>query len=122
MSQSADQHRARRRRGALMLGLGLVALFVSTFTVPEALVHLAHASAEGTGLGIRAVVVTVIGAVTLLGGGALAVAGFNWRRAAGEDPHPEDLLLDEQFGDGPVRPYDPDEIRGRPRGLSAEEF
>ena len=57
-------------------------------------------------------VVVVVGAVTLLGGGALAIAGFNWRRSAGEGPSQEDRLLDEQFGDGPVRPYDPDEFRG----------
>ena len=59
-----------------------------------------------------AVFVVVVGAVTLLGGGALAIAGFNWRRSAGEGPSQEDRLLDEQFGDGPVRPYDPDEFRG----------
>lgn len=109
MSQTPDQHRARRRRrGATMMALGVVALFVATFAVPEALIHLAHASAEGTALSTRAVVVTVVGAVSLLGGGALAVTGFNRRRTAGEEPHPEDVLLDEQFGDGPVRPYDPD--------------
>lgn len=114
-----EQRRARRRRtGGWLLGAGLVALFVSTFTVPEAIVHLAHASAEGTGLGTRAVVVSVVGTAALLGGGVLAVVGFNWRRAAGEEPHPEDLLLDERFGDGPV--YDPDELRGPVRPHRAE--
>ncbi|MFF0904182.1 UNVERIFIED_CONTAM: hypothetical protein RF653_10955 [Kocuria sp. CPCC 205316] len=113
MSQSPDPHHARRRTGRWLLAVGVVALFISTFTVPEAIHHLARASTdEGTGLSGRAVVVVVVGAVTLLGGGALAIAGFNWRRSAGEGPSPEDRLLDEQFGDGPVRPYDPDEFRG----------
>ncbi|GAB2604125.1 hypothetical protein [Kocuria arenosa] len=114
MSQSPDPHHARRRAGGWLLAVGVVALFVSTFTVPEAIHHLARASTdEGTGLSGRAVVVVVVGAVTLLGGGALAIAGFNWRRSAGEGPSPEDRLLDEQFGDDPVRPYDPDEFRRR---------
>lgn len=119
MPEPTQEQRARRRRtGGWMVALGVVALFLSTFTVPEAIHHLARASAvEGAGLGTRGVVVAVVGAVTLLGGGALAVTGFNWRRSLGEGPHPEDLLLDEQFGDGPVLPYDPDEFRhgpGRP--------
>jgi hypothetical protein len=113
VSQTPDPHHARRRTGGWLLAVGVVALFVSTFTVPEAIHHLARVSAEdGTGLSGRAVVVVVVGAVTLLGGGALAIAGFNWRRSAGEGPSQEDRLLDEQFGDGPLRPYDPDEFRG----------
>ena len=119
MPEPTQEQRARRRRtGGWMVALGVVALFLSTFTVPEAIHHLARASAvEGAGLGTRGVVVAVVGAVTLLGGGALAVTGFNWRRSLGEGPHPEDRLLDEQFGDDPVRPYDPDEFRRPgPRG------
>lgn len=113
MSQTPEsQHARRRRTGGWMLAVGVVALFVSTFTVPEAIHHLARVSVgEASGLTARAVVVTVVGAATLLGGGALAVAGFNWRRSAGEGPNPEDQLLDEQFGDGPVRPYDPQRWR-----------
>lgn len=122
MPEPTQEQRARRRRtGGWMLALGVVALFLATFTVPEAIHHLARASAvEGAGLGTRGVVVTVVGVVTLFGGGALAVTGFNWRRSLGEGPHPEDLLLDEQFGDGPVLPYDPDELRRRP-GRSGED-
>lgn len=108
MSETPDQRRERRRRhGGLMMAAGIAALFVSTFTVPEAVILLARASVDGAALSGRAVAVTVVGAVTLLGGGALAIAGFNWRRSAGEGPNPEDLLLDERYGDGPVRPFDP---------------
>ncbi|MGQ1839629.1 hypothetical protein ACT4S2_14360 [Kocuria turfanensis] len=116
MPEPTEQQRARRRRtGGWMLAVGVVALFVSTFTVPEAIHDLARVSAgQETGLSTRGVVVTVVGAATLLGGGALAILGFNWRRSVGEGPHPEDLLLDEQFGDAPVRPYDPDELLRRP--------
>ena len=77
MSQTPDPHHARRRTGGWLLAVGVMALFVSTFTVPEAIHHLARVSAEdGTGLSGRAVVVVVVGAVTLLGGGALAIAGL----------------------------------------------
>jgi len=113
VDEPLEHRRARRRRtGGWMLAAGLVALFVSTFAVPEALVHLARASAEGAVLSARGVVTTAVGAVALLGGGTLAVLGFNWRRSAGEAPHPEDLLDDEQFGDDPLRPFDPDRYRG----------
>ncbi|MEX5294302.1 hypothetical protein QYM41_03335 [Kocuria sp. CPCC 205268] len=113
MSQTPDpQHPRRRRTGGWLLAVGVVALFLSTFTVPEAIHHLARVSAgESEGLSGRAVAVTAVGAVTLIGGGALAIAGFNWRRSAGEAPSPEDRLLDEQFGDGPVLPYDPQHRR-----------
>lgn len=102
-----------------MMAVGIVALFVSTFTVPEAVILLARASVDAAPLGTRAVVVTIVGAVTLLGGGALAVAGFSRRQGAGEAPNGEDLLLDEQFGDGPVRPFDPG--RGRPLAGGPDE-
>lgn len=119
MSQTPDPNHSRRRTGGWMLAVGVVALFLATFTVPEAIHHLARASAgEAEGLSTRAVVVTVVGAVTLLGGGTLAIAGFNWRRSAGEGPSREDRLLDEQFGDGPVLPYDP---RHRWRPLEDDE-
>ncbi|HST71829.1 hypothetical protein [Kocuria rosea] len=116
MSDPLEARRARRRRtGGWMLGAGIVALFVSTFAVPEAIIHLAHASGpDGAGLSARGVVLVVVGAATLLGGGALAVVGFNRRRSAGEALHPEDLLDDEEFGDGPLRPFDPERFRRRP--------
>ncbi|WP_298583571.1 hypothetical protein [uncultured Kocuria sp.] len=114
MSQTPDpRHPRRRRTGGWLMAVGVLALFLSTFTVPEAIHLIARVSAgEAEGLNGRGLVVTVVGAVTLLGGGALAIAGFNWRRSAGEAPSPEDRLLDEQFGDGPVLPYDPDRFRG----------
>ncbi|MCJ8505618.1 hypothetical protein [Kocuria flava] len=121
MPHRTDPHRARRRRrGGAMLAAGVVALFAATFTVPEAIIHLARATAEDpVPLGPRAVTVTVLAVVFLVGGGLLTIVAFNRRRAT-EEPHPEDLADDAEFGDAPLRPFDPDRFRHRP-GRAADD-
>lgn len=113
----------RRHITSIMIFVGLLALLVSTFTLPEALVMLGRASSDvGTEpLTTRGVVVTVVGFSTLLFGGLLTIVGVTLRRLTAPQHNPEDDQVAEYFEDDQLlQEYDPMDLnphlRERERG------
>lgn len=121
---STPQQRARRRRIASLLAVvGITALFLATWALPEGIIHWARAASDEAPVPLspRAWFTIISGPIALVVGGGCSIAAFQISRVNREPRSDEDRDLDEQWGDEAILDFDPTEFNRGHRSARLKE-